>query len=294
MVRKIAFFLSIMIIGFAVGYGGYNMASAKHHHPIPGIDIPFDSAAYYSPTALDYADSPSTFALRDLARNGGNVFDYARYLKNTLATKNIIDWLTIAIQKTGIDILNSTPFSKGHLEKTDEDIYKMNALAVDNSLTDHVAKLLTGHTFRSVDDLYDDDTYPFDSKTRYEAVQQMTTDMIQTSQNFTASRDEQYRTYQRIMDDITNAAGEMQVQQAQAEAEAFAQAQQAQRNALLGNLTAVKQLQHKIEEDEQLAFQRSSDANMLHFPDPFHRSPVEQKEYESTNPTPPKGFAAFK
>lgn len=294
MFRKITFILSVLVIGFAAGYGGYNLAFAKHHHPIPGIDIPYNPGAYYSPTALDYEDSPSTFALRDLAANGGNVFDYARYIKDTLTTKNVIKSLKIAIQKTGIDILNLTPFSKGNLEKTGEDVYKMNALAVDNTLTDDVAKLLAGNTFRSADDLYDDDTHPFDSKTQHETVQQTTTDMIQASQNFIASRDEQDQTYQRIMEDVTNAAGEIQVEQAQAEAEAFAQTQQAQRDALLGNFVSLKELKRRIEEDAQLAFQRSSDANMLHFPDPFHRSPVEQKEYESTNPTPPKGFAAFK
>lgn len=291
MVRKVAFFLSILIIGFTVGYGG--VVFAKHHHPIPGIDIPFDSAAYYSPTALDYADSPSTFALRQLT-GSGTVFDYVRHLKNVLVGKNVTEWLKLAVQKTGIDILNSTPFPKERLEKTGTDISKMYAYNVDNTLTDDVVKLLGGHTFRSEDDLYDDDTYSFDNKEKRNAIQEETTDMIRTARNYMAQRDEQYQTYQHIMEDIENAAGEMQANQANAEAQAFAQAQQSQKNSLMGNIISLKMLQRRIEEDDQRAFQRSSDANMLHFPDPFHRSPVEQKEYDSTNPTQPKGFAPFK
>lgn len=68
----------------AIGGGGFAFARHHHHHIVPGTDIPYNSAAYYSPTTIDYADSPSTYALRDLAANGGSVIDYTRLAKSIL------------------------------------------------------------------------------------------------------------------------------------------------------------------------------------------------------------------
>ena len=46
-------------------------------HIIPGVDRPFDSPNYYSLTSISYPDSaPSPFTLRDMAAQGGNVYDY--------------------------------------------------------------------------------------------------------------------------------------------------------------------------------------------------------------------------
>lgn len=39
---------------------------------IPGVDIPYDPASYYSPTAISYPDSkPSVFALKELTGGAG-------------------------------------------------------------------------------------------------------------------------------------------------------------------------------------------------------------------------------
>lgn len=52
---------------------------------IPGITRPYDPTAYYDPVAVSIPDSaPSVFALRDLAANKGNVYDYTRHLKSIL------------------------------------------------------------------------------------------------------------------------------------------------------------------------------------------------------------------
>lgn len=61
-----------------------NLAYAKHHR-IAGVDYPYDASAYYSMTAISWADSaPSKYALRDLAGNGGNVIDLTRLVKSIL------------------------------------------------------------------------------------------------------------------------------------------------------------------------------------------------------------------
>ena len=101
-------------------------------------------------------------------------------------------------------------------------------------------------------------------------------------------------TYQRILEDAANAPGEMQVQQAQVEAEAFQQAQTAQRNALLSNLATLKAMESREKMNEELEYTRLVDDAQLQIQDPYHRSALEQKQYEATNPTPPKGFVEFK
>ena len=293
MIRKIAFFLSILVIGFAFGYGGYNMAFAKHHHPIPGIDIPFNPGAYYSPTALDYADSPSTFALRDLARNGGTVFDYARNIKNVLTTKNVIEWLKLAAQKTGLDILNSTKLPPGRMDKTGIDIFAMNATADKNNQSSTVSDLINGTLFRT-STRYDEYANDYDTQEQQQALEDTYTSIAQSAQEILRSSDTQMETYQRILEDAANAPGEMQVQQAQVEAEAFQQAQTAQRNALLSNLATLKAMESREKMNEELEYTRLVDDAQLQIQDPYHRSALEQKQYEATNPTPPKGFVEFK
>ena len=71
--KRIVSLLSILSLGFCGGYG-----LIAYAHTIPGWDEPFNPALYYNLTEISWEDSPSPFALRDLARNGGNVYDYTR------------------------------------------------------------------------------------------------------------------------------------------------------------------------------------------------------------------------
>ena len=53
-----------VIAALVLALGGFGMVSAR---VIPGIDEPYNPAAYYSLTAISWEDSPSPFALQDLA-----------------------------------------------------------------------------------------------------------------------------------------------------------------------------------------------------------------------------------
>lgn len=101
--RKIAFLLA------AVALTGATMALAKHH-PIAGIDYPYDSAAYYDLTKVDLADSPSTFALRDLAAQGGSVYDYTREMKSILFGDNFLKLADLSQIRYMNSVLNHTKF----------------------------------------------------------------------------------------------------------------------------------------------------------------------------------------
>ena len=54
--------------GYIPGGSGY----VAYAETIPGWDEPFNIDAYYSPTEISWADSPSAYVLEELASNGGN------------------------------------------------------------------------------------------------------------------------------------------------------------------------------------------------------------------------------
>lgn len=72
-------------------------------HIIPGVDRPFDPPNYYSLTSISYPYSaPSPFTLRDMAAQGGNVYDYTRDIKSVLFGGNFLDILKLAAEQLGI------------------------------------------------------------------------------------------------------------------------------------------------------------------------------------------------
>lgn len=72
-------------------------------HIIPGVDRPFDPPNYYSLTSISYPDSaPSPFTLRDMAAQGGNVYDYTRDIKSVLFGGNFLDILKLVAEQFGI------------------------------------------------------------------------------------------------------------------------------------------------------------------------------------------------
>lgn len=56
---------------------------------VPGWNEPFDIYLYYSLTEISWADSPSPYALKDLASNGGNVYDYTHHIGRFLSENTL-------------------------------------------------------------------------------------------------------------------------------------------------------------------------------------------------------------
>lgn len=98
--KKAIFLALVLAVGFGIGY--YGITEARHHGPRPGIDKPYDPPKYYSQTEISWADSPSPFALKDLAAQGGNVYDYTRHMKSILYGTKFQVWLQNLLQRVGI------------------------------------------------------------------------------------------------------------------------------------------------------------------------------------------------
>ena len=130
--KKFAAVLSVLGAGFISGYG-----LVAYAHIIPGVDEPFNPAAYYSLTEISWSDSPSPYALEDLASNGGSVFDYTRYIKSVLFADKFVKTAEIDADKTKNDEINTTPFAEEIFAETS------SALKIIDIGTEKIARTAT-------------------------------------------------------------------------------------------------------------------------------------------------------
>lgn len=96
-----AFGAACAVLACGAGVMGYAFS-------IPGVTRPYDPPNYYSLTTVSEPDSaPSPFALRDLAAQGGNVYDYTRHIKSILYDTKFASWLEILTGKNKVEEDNS-------------------------------------------------------------------------------------------------------------------------------------------------------------------------------------------
>ena len=146
---KVIYCLGVLSACFIGGISAYNIGFA---HTVPGVDEPYDPANYYSMTSISYADSaPSPFALKDLARQNGNVYDYARHMKAILATQNMEDWLAVALERFGIQVKNITSLDKGILTTLQRNIASLNGDTNSSSMGEQTLDFWKSRIFRSTD-----------------------------------------------------------------------------------------------------------------------------------------------
>ena len=116
MKKKIAILTGIAVAGFSFGVMAVTFA---RHHPVRGVDYPYDPTAYYSQTVISWADSaPSTYALRDLASQGGQVYDLTRHLKSIIFGDLFVDILGVESDKSKIDEKNTENWANSSISST--------------------------------------------------------------------------------------------------------------------------------------------------------------------------------
>lgn len=119
MKNKIAFFTGAIAMAIAMGFSFGGVMAVAFAEVIPGVDEPYDPTAYYSPTAISWADSaPSEFALDDLAANGGSVYDYTRHIKSLIFGERFKDILSVESDKTKQEELNTKNWSESSVSST--------------------------------------------------------------------------------------------------------------------------------------------------------------------------------
>ncbi|MBR4904827.1 MAG: hypothetical protein IKZ53_09155 [Selenomonadaceae bacterium] len=245
--KKFLAVMSVLSAGFISGYG-----LIAYAHVIPGVDEPFNPAAYYSLTQISWADSPSPYALKDLASNGGSVFDYTRYIKSILFGDKFEKLAETDADKTKNDEINSTLFSEEIFAETTA------ALKIIGIGTEKVARTVTidetnPYLRQGNDDHWD--TYDQNSFNRQEKYKWLDN----TYKNFTDGAKAEIVETEKTMEaakkifEHTNAAeGHLQMYQAQNELKTLLAYELARQNALDANLAQLQAVNQAAEYDSNV------------------------------------------
>lgn len=283
---KVIYCLSVLCVCCIGGIGAYKVGFA---HVVPGVDEPYDPANYYSMTSISYADSaPSPFALKDLARQGGNVYDYARHMKAIMATQNMESWLSTAMERFGITVKNMNPLDNSILTTVQRNLASLNADTNSSSLGERTMDFWKSRIFRN-DEGYEDERN-FRAQDQYQAAAEIYKIYGDNAKGFIDTASSEQANIAAIVEAGNNAEGEMQADQAKADAMAMVEAETVRRNKLLGNLASIKAVEGKIRQNEDLAFRRQVQAAQISIEDPYHRTARSEKLYEKSEP---KGFMRF-
>ena len=227
--------------------GGFGMVSAR---VIPGIDEPYNPPAYYSLTEISWENSPSPFALRDLAANGGNVYDYTRHIKSILFGDNFKDILAVATSMTQNDVINTTPFSSEVSVETD------SALSLLRQGTESIGKQVdiseSNPYLRQGDngewEAYNENGYDHQQKQIW--LNKSYLQIAVGAQQELAGMEESLNAANTVLAHTNQAQGELQLIQAQNERKALLVYEFARQNALDANIAQLNAVRQANEYDE--------------------------------------------
>lgn len=238
-----------LILGLGIVCGCSLIAYA---HTVPGWDEPYDIDLYYSLTEISWADSPSPYALKDLASNGGDVYDYTRHLKSIIFGEKFAKTAETSKSKTENEQINSTPFSEEIFSETAE------ALKVIGLGTEKIAKkaaidesnpyLRQGNS----DDWesYDQNSYSREEKYKWlsatyrDFANGAKTELDETEKSMSAAK--------KIFNHTNLAEGNLQAYQAQNELKTLLAYELARQNALDSNFAQMQTLYQAAEYDENV------------------------------------------
>lgn len=246
--KKALFLALVLAVGFGIGY--YGITEAHHHHgPRPGIDKPYDPPKYYSQTEISWADSPSEFALKDLAAQGGNVYDYTRHLKSILYGTKFQAWLQNLLQQVGISKKNTEFWPEMSADETIRILEEIQKKQNDHSILPDVednSHMLNAENI--TDEELDPGDYSLEKKYRY---------LHNSYLGIATDNQESMKNLKNIMDATAyatelsdEAAGDVQQQQTKNYLDAVRLSAYNEFGNGLNRLTTLRALQQQKEDDE--------------------------------------------
>jgi len=271
----------------AVVFGGLIAgAGFAYARIIPGVDEPFDPGAYYSSTAISYADSPSTFFYRDLAGGGNIVHDPDRKDRNVLSEaqfKQIFDALKKLLKYKELDLL---PFAASMKDKIAGAQNQTQKLGQSKSVADSV-----------------DQAFGNPQSTNAELADRTAVKQISyLNEVYRAATDSASKSLQNgqmrqnlIQETVARASdpeGAMQAQQAKNELHSLRHEELLERNMLLGNLTSLIAAKQKADLDREIRENRArfDGIQQIQFSDPYHLDAYESRIFKKPKPI---GFLDF-
>ena len=245
--KKFLAVLGVLSAGFISGYG-----LIAYAHVIPGVDEPYNPEAYYSLTEISWADSPSPYALKDLASNGGSVFDYTRYIKSILFADKFEKLAETDADKTNNDEINSTPFSEEIFAETTV------ALKIIGIGTEKVARTATidetnPYLRQGNDDHWDTyDQNSFNRQDKYKWLDDTYKNFADGAKSEIIETEKTIAAAKKIFEHTNAAEGHLQMYQAQNELKTLLAYELARQNALDANLSQLQAVNQAAEYDSNV------------------------------------------
>lgn len=247
---------------------------------IPGVTEPYDPPNYYSPTSISWADSaPSPFALKDLAANGGNVYDYTRHIKSILYGTKFVSWLEKLTAKLGIEEENARKLPEESREQGMKDIKILyHSMAENRTNID-----LHPEAFeRDYDDGVAGKAIDYRKTSKF--MSDSYTAATQNTINRYQDMDQIMTALQTALENSNQAVGETQARQAGAQIEAIKQMAIMQLSNAMGDqiqIRNVRQMQDTADKQRQEEQQMNGSYHFFNPGDPGDRVMLESYEADT-------------
>ena len=239
--------LSVLSLGFI---GSYSLVA--YAHTVPGWDEPYNIDAYYSLTEISWADSPSPFALQDLARNVGTVYDYTRHMKSIILGDKFEKTADTDASQTENEEINSASFSKEIFTETSA------TLEVVGGGTEKVSKTVSSiavekYLRQGNDDdweSYNQDSY--DHSDKYKFLDTTYKNFVNGAKSEIDESEKVLNAAKKIFNHANIAEGNLQIYQAQNELKTLLAYELARQNALDMNFEQMQAVYQASEYDEKV------------------------------------------
>lgn len=282
--KKLVAMLGVVSLGFL---GGYNFVA--YAYSVPGWTEPYNPAAYYSLTEISWEDSPSPFTLRDLARNGGSVYDYARHIKSIVAGDNLEKTAEIFLSKSASEEKNTKPFSEEIFLETES---ALNAIGLGTEKVSKIAvidesngKLRRGNA----DDWESYNPADYNESEKYKWLDETYKNFVLGSRQEIAETEKSIKAAEKIMAHTNLAEGELQMYQAQNELKTLLAYELARQNALDANFAQVQAVYKASEYDEVVESAYIDSITKFDVTDPYdevtYKMLKEEYDYEKPKAT---------
>ena len=250
-----------LTFGFFSGYIAYA-------HTVPGWDEPYDIDAYYSLTNISWADSPSPYAMEDLASNGGNVYDYTRHLKSILFEDKFKNILEVAANKRLNDEINTTPFDEEIFDET------LEALQILKQGTEKVSKQIDSQEIEKNLKQGDGDEWEnfnpdFNHEEKFLWLNQQYKNFAEGANEEVNELENVFESADKILKHTNMAEGNLQIQQARNELLTLLAYELARKNALDANFEQMQALYQMTEYDKNVESAYIDSITKFNVADPY-------------------------
>lgn len=257
---------ALMMSGILLTMPLAGIAEAKHHR-VAGTDYPYDAADYYSRDSISWADSaPSRFALRDLAANGGTVYDYTRHMKSILFGSNFVQWLGIVSAAVALANLNLQ-----HILKNPQDILIKHTTTIAENTAKGDATFdpdPNGSVYPQM--YYMTNTSSMAKNERDASIFQRYTEIAEKTKETNADTEEIMQAIEDAKVALNNAQGEMEANQAYGQIKAYEDELKNRTNMNLANYASLKALTEMKERYDKEILEAYHNKDMqFNFQDPY-------------------------